>query len=148
MMLSAPPDDIVEQLFTIRWEAWEKRYPWGFYGGNISGFSGSVIEGLPRSTAAAQVRALLPRLHSPEPSDREDVIALLLWAAIGWGNTLDTLDFRRLPETQATALHAIALAFAQNESLRTYNLYLLLRQYGIPVPDIDTFITWTSAGMR
>jgi HEAT repeat protein len=148
MTLPAPPDDIVEQLFAIRWEAWGKTYPWGFYDGIISDFAGSVIDALPRSTAAAQVRALLPRLQSPEPSDQDNVIALLLWAAIGKDDTLDTLDFPRLPGFQATALHAIAEAFAQRESLRTRNKYLLLRQYGIPVPDIDAFIAWATAGMR
>jgi hypothetical protein len=70
MMLSAPPDDVVDQLFAIRWEVGDTTNPWGFYNGRIGRFAESVIDRLPRSTAAAQVRALLPRLRSPEPSGR------------------------------------------------------------------------------
>jgi hypothetical protein len=143
-MLSEPSDEIVDRLYDCIWEARGQTFPWGFLDGDISEFAKLVAAGLPESTAAAQVAALVRRLPSPEPLTEDAVVRMLLAAAIGATREPASLNFLELPPVQAGALGAIGDMLLRSGADDHPNLLMLLQSYGIPVSDLYTYRTWST----
>ena len=148
-MLTAPSDEVVDELYDCMGKTRGQTYPWGFLDGNISEFAAYVAAALPRSAAAAQVRALVRRLPSPAPLTEDAVVRMLLSAAIGDDvRKLDSLNYDHLPAPQATALGAIAQMVRRTRNEDHPNLLMLLQSYGVPAPDLYTFVAWTTGRTR
>jgi hypothetical protein len=147
-MLSAPSDDVVTELFECMWVTANQSYPWGFLEGDVSSFTFFTIAALPRSTGPAQVKALLPRLQTPEPFKQGNVIQMLLSAAIGRkGRWLESLNFLELPPFQAAGLRGIAEVLVATNIQQDQNLLAQLRSWGIPVQDLPTFTRWATGAV-